>query len=209
MARFKAIDDARQRAKRPESIEWLAEADRVAPDAPVEEREVAHALVERLAQKYPRTFSWFVRREVHAEDFAAIAQSAQLSPGYVRHEVSDIRRSARQMARAMGVSVAVLFVIVMGVRLWQVYGDRGDVVGQAPPPNLPRTVAPKAGALRVRARAECNAGAWQRCADDLDEANALDPAGETSALRELRETARKHLTTPPAPLSPGKEKPPQ
>jgi hypothetical protein len=192
MARFKAIDDAHQRERRPESIDWLPANERVAQAVPIEERELAETLLQRLAEKYPRTLSWFVRSEVHDEGFAEIAQSAQLSPGYIRHEVADIRRTARQMAKALGVALAVLLAIVFGMRRWRMPGQP-EPIARRPVPHTHQLAPLDAGALRFRANNWCDVEAWQACADDLDAANALDPAGETDELRELRETARDQL----------------
>jgi hypothetical protein len=203
MARFKAIDDAHRRAKSPDSIEWLPAGDRVAQGVPFEERDLASSLVEKLAEKYPRTFSWFVRSELHAEQHAAIALGAHLSPGYVRSEVAQIRRSAREMARAMGVAALVLVVLVIGVRALQRLGEPAPVAL----PERPDIAPLAARGLRLRAARKCDAGEWKACADDLDKANALDPAAETDALRDLRETARQQLAKPPPP-QPQHDKPP-
>jgi DNA-directed RNA polymerase specialized sigma24 family protein len=192
MARFKAIDDAHRRAKSPDSLEWLPANDRIAPVVPFEERDLASTLAEKLAAKYPRTFSWFVRSEVHDEQHAAITHGANLSPGYVRSEVAGIRRSGREMARTMGVAALTLVLLFIGVRALLRLGDPVPVAH----PNL----APyEADDLRLRATKECDAGEWKACADDLDKANALDAAGETDALRDLREKARQQLAKPPAP----------
>ncbi len=192
MARFKAIDAAHRRKNRPDSIEWLSASDRIAHDMPVDERVMVHGLVDKLTEKFPRTFSWFVRSELDEEPHAEIALEAQLSPGYVRSEVAQVRRSARAMALAMGFTALVLLVLFIGVRALLRLGE--------PEPIAHPNIAPyEAHDLRLRAASECDAGEWKTCADDLDQANALDPAGDTDALRGLRETARQHLARPPQP----------
>jgi DNA-directed RNA polymerase specialized sigma24 family protein len=207
MARFKAIDDAHERAKHPESIDWLPESDRVAQAVPIEDRELAHTLLEKLAEKYPRTLSWFVRSEVHAEGFAEIAQGANLSPGYVRHEVSEIRRSARQMAMTMGIALAVLLAILFGVRRWRMAHQPDPLALPEPPETAPML----ARDLRLRARKECEAEAWQSCADDLDKAHDLDAAGESDEYRDLRGLAHGQVIKslpPPPPVQQPHDKPP-
>jgi hypothetical protein len=110
------------------------------------------------------------------------------------------------MARTMGVAALVLVVLVIGVCALQRLGHPAPVAL----PERPDIAPLEARGLRRRAERKCDEGEWKACADDLDKANALDPAGETDALRELREKARQQLTNPPAPppQQPQHDKPP-
>ncbi|HEX3770260.1 MAG TPA: hypothetical protein VHV30_05325 [Polyangiaceae bacterium] len=58
--------------------------------------------------------------------------------------------------------------------------------------------------LRHQALEACNASAWQKCLDDLDQARVLDPTGDAaSTMKELRATAEQGLRdTPPLPSIP-------
>jgi hypothetical protein len=72
----------------------------------------------------------------------------------------------------------------------------GDPVG--PPSPLDRTRALRAEALRA-----CDAAAWERCLEQLDEAAKLDAAGDRAReVAEARERARKALDELRDPKSP-------
>jgi hypothetical protein len=67
------------------------------------------------------------------------------------------------------------------------------------PAPKPEDVAPapsNAIGLRQRARRECDAQEWFACAQDLDAARAIDPAGETKETQDLRDLATVRLHPP-------------
>jgi hypothetical protein len=76
----------------------------------------------------------------------------------------------------------------------------------APPPSAPAPVVPPppdlvaARDLRARARDALAMGFATRCLDLLDEAKAIDPAGDEAADVVA---LRKRATRPPGPLKPG------
>jgi hypothetical protein len=83
--------------------------------------------------------------------------------------------------------VAATFILILiGLRSWSGGWFGRDVVTKPSP-------RPLAGALRERAARECAHDEWAACASDLKSASALDPAGDTPSLLELREKAERRV----------------
>jgi DNA-directed RNA polymerase specialized sigma24 family protein len=201
-ARNKSIDDGRKRGRRARR-EVQATENEVAPgNAPPDDIAFASRLVREGEKRFPRTFPWFLRNTLYGESHVKIAVEANVSPGHVRHEVYVIRRALQGFS-----AVAILFALAVFVRQWtrpgaqQVDHDR-DMAGTASAPAVP-SAAPSAPAkptrvemamaLRERAAQEFARGDWADCEDDLEAADALDPAGATPETRALHQKAEKKL----------------
>jgi DNA-directed RNA polymerase specialized sigma24 family protein len=185
-SRWRASESARK--AREESASWLPPP----KPAPYEERELAVKLHAFAVAKDPLGTDWLVRAKVLGEQETAIAEDAGVAPERVRKRVSRILALLHEHAQA--ITAAVLLLIVAGWALLRVLPPGSDGVASPRPPSRVEPAAPDPLALRQRAQGECEARAWQACADDLDAANALDPAGETRELRDLRILAKRHLT---------------
>ncbi len=190
-SRWRASESARK--AREESASWLPPP----RPAPYEERELAVKLHSFAVEQDPVGTDWLVRAKVLGEQETVIAEDAGVAPERVRKRVSRILAMLREHAQA--ITAAVLLLIVAGWALLRVLSPGSDDVASPYPPSRVEPAEPDPRALRQRAKAECEARAWQACADDLDAANALDPSGETRELRDLRTLARQHLTTNGAP----------
>jgi hypothetical protein len=176
------------------------------PDAELHLRSAARKVIAKGLEMFPDRFPWIVRRAA-GESVESIARSEKLSEGYVRHELSDIVRKLRPVLVAAGIVLGVGGVVLGG------FSERKHQQHReiAPPQEARRAPLPPldAPALRDRAIHECDAFEWQACADDLDAARQLDPAGDTQQLRELRSTADGHLRrSEPPPLPPPPPPPP-
>ena len=136
------------------------------------------------------------------EAAAAIAAREGVTAGHVRHEVSHIRRSLRIAAAALGVVVTLvlLFVGVRSLRKAAIPSEEVATPDWAPPSKAPNER--EARALQIKAEDECQAYDWASCAEDLEKARALDPAGETDEYRVLREKAVENAKVEPAPEEP-------
>jgi len=182
-ARHKSIDDARGRKRtKARVVQPGPEMPEPHPLRP-EEQVLARSLAEHGKKRFPLTFSWFERSRVHGESPASIAADAKVSAGYVRHELSNIGRALRAVTAA----AAAIFVLVMGVRQWKLYNEPVSVGHGRPEPD------PRATALREVAKGECANEQWAACLKDLNKANEIDPANQTSELWELRAKAEQKV----------------
>jgi hypothetical protein len=148
---------------------------------------LAHKLVSLGERLFPRTFSWFIRAKVEDEPAAEIAAGANVSPGYVRSEVSGIARALRAIAEG-GSIVMVLFAVLLGLHRGPANDDRS---ANPPPPEQPEPRSP--AELRDAASGECAREDWAPCLDHLTRAATVDPAGDTRAWKELRFRADRKL----------------
>jgi DNA-directed RNA polymerase specialized sigma24 family protein len=199
IARFKAIDAARRRAidaakRRNDAHDALDEEHPSAPrvaEPPHEAQDYARKLLEQVRMRFSRA-DWLVRSLVHEDTSEKIAADDGVCAAHVRRSVGEMRAYALEIARGLGQLVAVLFFVAIGLSLWRSPG--GDRDRHHPDHEGPTKPAPSdARALRDRAHRECDAGEWRACADDLDEARKLDPAGETPEIVALRRSAAAHL----------------
>ena len=152
-------------------------------------------------ERFPRTFHWFLRVYALDESPKAIAAEAQVSDGYVRHEVSVIQRSVFSIAVQLGVTAfgILLLVLIVWRGLWKHDLPTTDPDTARSAEHRELTPAQNATGLRSRASAECDAEDWQPCLDDLDQARTLDPAGDDDPqVQAMRRRAGEHLH-PPAP----------
>jgi hypothetical protein len=156
---------------------------------PQDDVTLAHKLVAMGGRLFPRTFSWFIRAKVQDETAAEIAAEANVSPGYVRSEVSGIARALRAIGNGAPI-VMVVFAVLFGLHRWA--SDDGGTANPPPPPPVhPEPRTPEE--LRDVANGECAHQAWAACLDHLTRASTLDPAGETPAWKELRVRADRKL----------------
>jgi DNA-directed RNA polymerase specialized sigma24 family protein len=178
-----------------------AESERPAVSAAVqavayEDRDAALRLINKGRQKFPKWFAVFLRSRLNQETSDEVARRHRVASSHIRHEWSSIERFMHDYGRATGLSLAVIFAIVAGLALrdWR---KPADFSGYAtyeehrtrPPP-------PTADDLRRHGMAACDASAWQACADDLDAAYELDPAGEEFSVHEMRFKAKTFVRNP-------------
>jgi hypothetical protein len=188
-ARNRSIDDARSR-KRKKEIEVSPGPEMPDPNAAnLEDRALAHKLIEIGQEKFPRTFPWFWRSRVHGESPASIAAGEKVTPGYVRHEVSHIGRALR----AFGAAAAAFFLIVVGIRHWSLRSSAVSPDVTAASPRRHRVELSEPNRLRLQGRRECDEERWADCLADLTKAYEIDSAGEWREMRELREFAQRKV----------------
>jgi DNA-directed RNA polymerase specialized sigma24 family protein len=191
MARYMAIDHSHERKGKDESLYALKDKDAAVEASEVEENELAEAVVDRLTEKFPRTADWFLRNSLHEEPLVSIAQEANVSPGFVRHEVSNIRRTALTLAKGL-CAAAALLALVQAIRSWRRPFDERELstyhVVRVPAPTI--TTADE---LRERAERACNVQAWQACVDDFNAANELAPEDEKQEQKDMLRIAISNL----------------
>jgi RNA polymerase sigma factor (sigma-70 family) len=195
------IADYHRRARR----ETMDVPEQAAPASDEAERDLLRWAVGELppgadAQK---TFEWLLR-EGDGEKLEEIAAQEKLPAPQVRQRVSRLRRLFRarwaQLAAA-GVVALLVYLAVRRVRT-DTFTARHD------PPRVfedPAVVASRhrGRVLRVRALAECEEARWARCLELLDEARALDAAGdEARSVREARRLAHDAIERERAPAPP-------
>jgi hypothetical protein len=136
--------------------------------------------------------------------FVAVASVAS-APGEVVEFAP--RRSPRRAswvawlaAAAIGAGVVIAGVAEAPVVVawWQ--GPQVPPPAPTPAPPAPPTELARAVELRQEAQRACEAQSWTTCAKHLDDARALDPAGEGGeAVRAMRERIVLHTSPPMGP----------
>jgi len=142
-------------------------------------RDLAHKLIDAAEVEDPKGFDWLVRAKVDGEPVRAIADSAGVSQELVRQRMARLRRRMQHVAVALGVTATVVLVAMM-VK-WRLR-DRVRPIGPDIASSSPREPTPleRALALRRDARRELDLGDAAACLRHLDEAKALDPAGDSA-----------------------------
>ncbi|MGD0530270.1 MAG: hypothetical protein ABSE49_34365 [Polyangiaceae bacterium] len=139
-------------------------------------------------------WSWWERSKIHQESSEEIGRDAGLKASHVRHEVSEVSRWFEGTWGKRG-GVGGMLVLLLGLGLgarWLLTPhafDESQLSTYSEVRTEPR-VALDAAALRERARAACDAGAWGACENDLAAASRLDPAGDTPELQQMQLDAR-------------------
>ena len=110
---------------------------------------------------------------------AAEGQARKASPGRAGSAATSRRRWVAWLAAAT-LGAAVVGVLAMNAGAVVAWLRPLPPIGPDDGGLLPRPLSPQelAESLRGRARAECSRGDYVRCERDLDEARALEPAGE-------------------------------
>lgn len=210
IARHK-VADAHRKAHREPPTEL---SDIEAPPAPIEERELAR-WAERQApstRDAKQTLGWMAR-EGEGEKLESIAEDEKVPAARVRQRVSRLRRWMKERWLAELAAVAALAIAAL-VAWWALRREDKapdavivPEVPTAPAPQVP-TVAPsselppdaiaRARSLRDDALGRCGASAWSECLKGLDDAKALDPAGDLAPeIQKARDAAAKALEPPP------------
>jgi len=137
--------------------------------------------------------------ECARESAPAVAQPMLPAPP-VKAAVTVLRRPRRVSGVSIAAAVALAAVVVVGLtkRAVIVAHLTGEPIGPDPawsPASAPPTPLQRAASIRTAAFAACNDQRWGECAQKLDEAAALDPAGTgdprvLSARRAVAEAAR-------------------
>lgn len=149
-----------------------------------------------MPETHGRTLEWLLR-EGEGEKLEEIAHEAALPAPQVRQRVARLRRHFRtRWAAQVAAAVALLALAIVAAVLLR-RGDREAVK----PVITPDPVA-RARELRKVSLSKCAAGDWDPCVKGLDEAAALDPAGDSAdEVRRARDAAAK-AKLPPAPSVP-------
>jgi DNA-directed RNA polymerase specialized sigma24 family protein len=140
--------------------------------------------------------------QLDAEGLSApeIARDLGLAPQTVRNTLSAVKRDLRaEWMRRVGSwgGGALLLLVVLGLAAQEPGGVTAPFPGEpapsgeAPAPEPSQERAATAAELRSRAIEECRTWALPACERDLDEARALDPAGESApAVQAARRAVR-------------------
>jgi RNA polymerase sigma factor (sigma-70 family) len=177
--------------------------DVAAPPASHEERDMLRWAEEALPDgaEAPKTLEWMLR-EGEGEKLEAIAASEKLPAPRVRQRVSRLRRHLKQhWAKEVAVLAALGVIAVVAFLLLRQKKD--DIAKPQPDPSAhaptPMELAKK---TRKDALEKCRQAAWDACERGLDEAKAVDPAGEddpdVKAARAAASAAKQPAPTPSA-----------
>lgn len=190
--------------------------EQVAPAAPIEAmsllRWAERQAEESEMQNVDETLDWMAR-ESEGEKLEAIAAEAALPATRVRQRVVRLRRFMRARF-ALELSAALLAAIVV----WWLWSRKTEPIATpAPSPAPSVSVVPRepiddrgerAAELRREALRDCALGRYAQCLRTLDDAAALDPAGDVEqtivearkhALESLRAEQPLEKLAPPAP----------
>lgn len=159
-----------------------------AQPARFDDRDLARRIYAAGMARYPRTVRWFWRARVLGETAEAIASDYEVQPSHVRKEISTVHQFMHGVGVRLGAVVAVTIVVALGVFAWLRRPIEALYVPQRFEPPVPDTRM-----LRERAERACRDGAWQACIDDIDAADALDPADHSQSLLRRGAAAKLHL----------------
>jgi RNA polymerase sigma factor (sigma-70 family) len=155
-----------------------------------------------------QTLEWMLR-EGEGEKLEAIAASEKLPAPRVRQRVSRLRRHLKANWQREVAVLAALGVIVTMIVLY-LRGKKDEDITRdiRPVPSVAPDKVEMAKRTRERALERCQKSDWTGCLRDLDEAKALDPAGDTApAVQKARDDANRALDpaptlTPTTPTTP-------
>jgi hypothetical protein len=159
-----------------------------AQPARFDDRDLARQIYAAGMARYPRTVRWFWRARVLGETAEAIASDYEVQPSHVRKEITVVHQFMHGVGVRLGAVVAVTIVVALGVFAWLRRPIEAIYVPQRVEPPAPDTRM-----LRERAERACRDGAWQACIDDIDAADALDPADHSQSLLRQGAAAKLHL----------------
>jgi RNA polymerase sigma factor (sigma-70 family) len=143
-----------------------------------------------------QTFDWMLR-EGEGEKLESIAAEAKLPAPQVRKRVSRLRQHLKRKWVMELAAVAALGIIVLvGLRLLR-HSPGIDVGPDRSAQPVQPTDAERAAELRRAALEACGARDFRLCIEKLDQAAALDAAGDVSdEVPAAREVARQALQPP-------------
>jgi|GEM_PF-632210 len=134
------------------------------------------------------TLDWMLR-EGEGEKLEWIAETEKVPAPRVRQRVSRLRRHLKTHWQKEVALLAALGVLVTIVMLF---------LREKEPEPIANEDLPRAEELRKIGIEKCLAYEWKACAEKLDAARHLDPAGETRPeVRQARENVKKALSLPP------------
>jgi DNA-directed RNA polymerase specialized sigma24 family protein len=179
----KRRDDATTGAKR------LGSLDEETATAPVNltlsDRTMAHQLVGMAKDRDPEGAEWMVRTKMHGESFPEVSEDVGQPADRIRMRVNRLIEWLRENAGI--VSLILLFVLCVVANVLKAKPKTGPETADS---TAPQNLTPKQTATLKRdaAFAACDVSDWVKCATLLDEAKALDPAGENDArVRQARD----------------------
>ncbi len=176
----------------------LDEAPEPGEDPSHEERDLLRWATRQLPEEgeAQKTLEWMMH-EADGEKLEAIAERERMPAARVRQRVSRMRAFFRERWRhELAIVAAALTIAVIAWIVWH-REKKIPPIAQDPLPSVEQ----RAERARAHARDACAKSAWRACIEKLDEARALDPAGDGQAeLQQLREAAQRGLDPEPAPL---------
>lgn len=179
IARHKVVDHHRRASR-----ETAAEI----PDLPVGPPPVEEQSLVQWAEKQAgesedakSTLEWMAR-EGEGEKLEAIAAEEKVPAARIRQRVSRMRRWMKE--RWLAELAAAAALVMLGLVLWRLLRKEEPITQPGPEPrpvpsSLPDPVLDRARVLREMAFESCDRSAWKECLERLDEAKALDPAGDS------------------------------
>ncbi len=210
IAKHKVVDHHRRQSR-----ETAAEI----PDLPVGPPPVEARALAQWAEKQAgpssdaqSTLEWMAR-EGEGEKLETIAAEEKVPAARVRQRVSRMRRWMKERWLAELAAAAALAVVAL--LLWRLFRKEEPITQPVPDRPAPSSVPDprsldRARALRDVAFQACDRSAWQECLDRLDEAKALDLAGDgDERVGAARARATEALQQKaPAPTATPKDAPP-
>lgn len=196
IAKNKIVDHFRKH-RREVPHDGELEDDVTAESAPLSARDLLRWAEDELpdGDHADSTLEWMLR-EADGEKLEHIAAEAKVPAPRVRQRVTRMRqyyrkRWAAQLAAVAAIVALVLAAIALYAR--RISPDHEDIVKEVVPPD-------RAGQLRRAGLDDCQHARWQPCVDKLDQARALDPAGDTAPrVVEARKAAAAALAKKSAP----------
>lgn len=140
-----------------------------------------------------RTFEWMLH-EADGEKLESIAAREEVPAARVRQRVHRLRAFFRERWSTELAAIATIILVAIFGWLLSRQKTEAPIANEPPAPSvLPPIV--RAQETRRRALEACDAGEWDRCIRGLDEAKALDPAGDTLPEVLRAREAAPHPTT--------------
>ncbi len=213
IARHKVVDWFRRARREMPQDPGVTDTIAAAESAPQSAQELLRWATKELpnGDEHARTFEWMLR-EGAGEKLESIAADEQVPAPRVRQRVSRLRKHYRARWAA---ALAALVLVAMAVGLAMRKRPREEIAPLPSPLVVPSTTptAPeptpeeRAEEMRRDAFDKCAAGRWQDCLDGFDDAQRLDPAGDTTPEVRAQRRAAQRALMPPSKVLDSKEGP--
>lgn len=203
VARHKVVDHFRRRRRMTDELPDVADE----TNPPVHDELDLLRWAKRelpIGENAEETLRWMLR-EADGETLETIAEESNVPAPRVRKRVSRLREHFRARWSGQVAALVALGVLAVLLAIVALRRGKGDDIAKDKPLPKPSAQEPSphevAEEKRRDAFEKCDGGELRRCLDLLDEAQKMDPAGDSAeAVQRARKAANDALSPVPPPM---------